>query len=685
MVGTSRSVAGGVDPVPGHAHALDGPGRATSIDRSAAIACLVTTAVLALTAGRASAHPQAPPAASVAPAQATGADVITPAPVDPELLRPLTPLDQFSVTAQTPKGGPPPRPTSTPYVLTVTGLEGTGLEGRFRELSALRRGKGRAETTAQVTARANADRDLLGRLLRSEGWYDGAVDLVVAPPPAPAGGAAQADGAPASIPVTLTVTPGVRYVLGSVDVTGRPTLPPGLPRAALPLKPRQPLAAGEVEAAEAGVSLRLPQQGYPFVKLGQRDVALDGDAHTGDYVLPVDPGARASFGSVVVEGVPVLSERHLQVFPRFRSGDLYDSRLVDDLRRALVATSLYQSVGVTNVDTGRTAADGTEVVDLRVQGAPAQTRTLAGALGYETGLGATVEASWTDRNLFPPEGSLTVRGLTGTQQQLLGVTFRRADAGQRDRSLQALAQVSREDLDAYKSNAVTLSAALSRDSTPIWQKRWTWSAGAEATVAQETGYDLSLGRSVRRTYEVAALPLLLGYDRSDSLLDPTRGFRLTLRPDPEVSFGDGTQPYFKGIAEATGYYPIGDQFVLASRLRLGGLFGASSQDIAPSRRFFSGGGGSVRGFGYQELGPKDPSGNPIGGSAPDGVFGGGPLPLRRPRRGRLPRWGAGVPELHAQVQRHPLRDRRGARATTRTSAPSGSTSRRRCPAARATR
>ena len=552
---------------------------------------------------------------SVAPAQATGADPIAPAPADPELLRPLTPLDQFSVTARTPKGGPPPRPMSTSYTVTVTGLDGTNLQARFRELSALRQGKGRAETTAQVTARADADRELLSRLLRSEGWYDGAVDLVVAPPVAPAEGEARADGAPATIPVTLTVTPGVRYVLGSVGVAGQPTRPPGLPRAALPLKPGQPLVAGEVEAAEAGVSLHLPQQGYPFVKLGQRDVALDGDAHTGDYVLPVDPGARASFGRVVVEGAPVLSERHLRVFPRFRSGDLYDSRLVDDLRRALVSTSLYQSVGVSNVDTGRTAADGTEVVDLRVQGAPAKTRTLAGTLGYETGLGATVEASWTDRNLVPPEGSLTVRGLTGTQQQLLGVTFRRANAGQRDRSFQALAQVSREDLDAYQSNAVTLSAALSRDSTPIWQKRWTWSAGAEATVAQETGYDLSLGRSVRRTYEVAALPLLLGYDRSNSLLDPTRGFRLTLRPDPEVSFGDGTQPYVKALAEATAYQSFGAAFVLAGRLRLGGLYGASSQDIAPSRRFFSGGGGSVRGFGYQELGPKDPSDNPIGGSS----------------------------------------------------------------------
>ena len=35
--------------------------------------------------------------------------------------------------------------------------------------------------------------------------------------------------------------------------------------------------------------------------------------------------------------------------------------------------------------------------------------------------------------------------------------------------------------------------------------------------------------------------------------------------------------------------------------------------IAPSRRFYAGGGGSVRGYGYQQLGPRDADDDPIGG------------------------------------------------------------------------
>ena len=53
--------------------------------------------------------------------------------------------------------------------------------------------------------------------------------------------------------------------------------------------------------------------------------------------------------------------------------------------------------------------------------------------------------------------------------------------------------------------------------------------------------------------------------------------------------------------------------VAAGRIRLGTIVGADAFDIAPSRRFYSGGGGSVRGYGYQQLGPKDVDGDPIGG------------------------------------------------------------------------
>ena len=87
---------------------------------------------------------------------------------------------------------------------------------------------------------------------------------------------------------------------------------------------------------------------------------------------------------------------------RFKPGDLFKQSKVDDLRRALIATTLVSSAEVQLVPT-----NGGRTVDLAVRLEPAPSHTIAGELGYGTGQGARVEASWTDRNFFNPEGALT--------------------------------------------------------------------------------------------------------------------------------------------------------------------------------------------------------------------------------------------------------------------------------------
>ncbi len=151
------------------------------------------------------------------------------------------------------------------------------------------------------------------------------------------------------------------------------------------------------------------------------------------------------------------------------------------------------------------------------------------------------------------------------------------------------------------------------NSTPIWQKRLTYAYGAQIAVTAEEDYVAALGMRQRRTFYIAGLTGRVGLDTSDDLLDPTDGFRLTATVEPEASLEDGFAPYVRTQLDGSAYLSLGESAVLAGRVRLGSIQGAERLDIAPSRRFYAGGGGSVRGFGYQELGPKDPNGDPIGG------------------------------------------------------------------------
>jgi translocation and assembly module TamA len=56
-----------------------------------------------------------------------------------------------------------------------------------------------------------------------------------------------------------------------------------------------------------------------------------------------------------------------------------------------------------------------------------------------------------------------------------------------------------------------------------------------------------------------------------------------------------------------------DRWVLASRVAIGLMGPAGRDDIPADLRFYSGGGGSLRGYGYQLAGPLDANDNPLGG------------------------------------------------------------------------
>jgi translocation and assembly module TamA len=82
-----------------------------------------------------------------------------------------------------------------------------------------------------------------------------------------------------------------------------------------------------------------------------------------------------------------------------------------------------------------------------------------------------------------------------------------------------------------------------------------------------------------------------------------------------LSFEGRAFGYARAQIDASAYRGVRENVVLAGRLRVGTIAGAGRDEIAPSRRFYAGGGGSVRGYGYQRLGPRDVDGNPIGGSS----------------------------------------------------------------------
>ncbi|GGE91639.1 autotransporter assembly complex protein TamA [Sphingomonas prati] len=488
------------------------------------------------------------------------------------------------------------------YRIVLDGLNGVGdarLRPRFDIASALVQGSGSPANVAQIERRAREDEGVLAELLRSYGYYDAEVDARV-----------EADPATRRVVVTLTADPGALYRFADVTLPGLSAAAGKAPALAdaYGVTKNQPVDAEKVLAAGDALKTALGRQGFAFGTVAEPEVVINHDTRTATLAIAVNPGVAQRFGMIRVEGSPLFSAKHLGRIARFRPGQPYDAALLEDYRRALIQTGLVstlKAVPVAGADVG--------TVDIATTLEPAPPRTIAGTAGYGTGEGISTEVSWTHRNLIAPEGAVTVRGVLGTREQQAGVSLRRNNFKARDRVLTANVTAANINRNAYDARTFQLSGGLERQSNIIWQKTWTWSVGAELLASDERDTIVATGQARRRTFLIAALPGTLGYDGSDDLLNPTRGFRLSGRLSPELSLQSGTFSYARTQMDGSAYLPVTKAVTIAGRTRLGTIVGAERDSIAPSRRFYAGGGASIRGYGYQAVGPVDIDGDPIGG------------------------------------------------------------------------
>jgi translocation and assembly module TamA len=540
-----------------------------------------------------------------------------PQPAVPDPSAPLAPMPDIGVPwpdlqqpdaakpiAPAPDAGIADAASERRYTVEISGLDPATEEAirpQFNELSTLEQKRRESANAAQIDRRAREDADLLVELLRSRGYYDAAVEAEVAAAPA-AGG---------DVRVTLAAQPGELYRFAAIALPGieqagaeAETL-----RSAFALRPSDPVDAGKVDQAQQALQVALGRRGFAFADLGKLDIEVDHAAHSATLTLPVNPNGERQFGRIIVEGRHLFSAGHIQTIARFHPGDAYRADLIEDLRRALIATGLVSAVTIRTVE-----GQAPKTVDVAISLERAPVHTIAGEAGYGTGEGIRVEASWQHRNLIHPEGAVTIRGVLGTQEQSLSGILRMNDFRRRDQVLNAQVAASHIDRPAYAARTFQMAASLERQSNIIWQKKWTWSLGGELVATDERDVDLKTNTTRDRTFFIMAAPATLSYDGSNDLLDPTRGYRLSARFSPELSIYNVVFGYSRLQLDGSIYQPVGSRVTIAARARLGTIIGASRDQIAPSRRFYAGGGGSVRGFGYQELGPKDPVfHDPIGG------------------------------------------------------------------------
>jgi translocation and assembly module TamA len=451
-----------------------------------------------------------------------------------------------------------------------------------------------------LSRRVESDRSRFDQALRSRGYYGARVAVQVAEAP-PDGGLAQ---------VTIAADPGTVYGLARVvveyrDLADRAGLPEDLEATGLILG--DPARSADIIAAQERLDLALRRAGRPLAKVVDRRAVVDHRSRTMEITYVVDAGPPAAFGALNVEGLTSVKRRLLERMVPWTEGDRYDEEVVREFRKRLAQSRLFATIRLGPSDA--VGADGRVPMDLEVT--EAAHRTVALGAAYATDGGPGVTARWEHRNLLGGGEKFRADLVGALYEQSLELSFRRPYFPDSRQSLIAGARVAREDLTAYTGVLGETSLGLERE----MGEHWRVSAALAGEYADLVWH--GDGRDESRGHALAGLPMTAERDDTDNLLNPTEGSRLALSFLPYAGMVDGTATAFATFEAkgATYYEVIEDRLVLAGRARLASLAGADLDVIPPNHRLYAGGGGSVRGFGHDMIGPLDSGGDPTGGKS----------------------------------------------------------------------
>ncbi|NBW07757.1 MAG: outer membrane protein assembly factor [Caulobacteraceae bacterium] len=455
----------------------------------------------------------------------------------------------------------------------------------------------------EARRRARSSVELAQALLRSEGYYQATVEDVV-----------EGEDNPVA---AINVIPGPRFLITDPTIAwAAPAPTPAVETAVsgeMGLTVGAPGRAVDVIAAEGRIVAGLTRRGYADAKTQPRRVVVDHQGFTVQPTYNITSGELVRLDGVKLDTDGSTNPNWVAGLAPWREGEVFDPDKVAELERRLLDTGVYDGVGVALAPADQNNADGHRPVIVSLNDRPR--RTLEAGASFSTAEGSGVDLIWTWFNHYNRADTIKFQARAANIDSRLGVDLSLPHWRHPGQTLKLSTALVNEDTDAYRRTALATSADLQQRIGRT--SYYSYGVGLDAGRYFENRYDpitqapLTFDRDLAIFTGRASAYL----DQSNNPLNPTQGYRVTLNVQPTAVAGEDTVLFLRTEAQGTMYLPIekNAHTVLAGRVRVGSILGGQELTVPSDRLFYSGGGGSVRGYEYQGVNPRLPDNTPRGG------------------------------------------------------------------------
>lgn len=367
------------------------------------------------------------------------------------------------------------------------------------------------------------------------------------------------------------------------------------------LKTGEVLNHGQYEQVKQQILNQASRYGFFDGRLKRQRLAIDPAANAADVELIFQSGPRYVLGDVRFEGDSPFDPDLLARMVPFEAGTPYDSELVADLNQAMQSSGYFEGV---RVDANPANAEQ-QRIPVAVQLTTREPRTLGLGLGYSTDVGPRLRLDFRRHWVNPQGHSYGIETELSAPRQNVGLWYDVPLDPPLTDKLRYAAGYQYEELgdNDSLSRLLTVGPEWHRKLPSGWQRVW-------ALKWRHEQYELGDDSGV----STLLMPgVAYSYLRSDSRIDPSRGYRLEfelgaakegLLSDADLIHANTT---IKGLITLAGRHRF------LGRVEVGGNWTNEYTNVPPSLRYFAGGDQSVRGYDYQSLSPTNSDGDKIGG------------------------------------------------------------------------
>jgi translocation and assembly module TamA len=351
---------------------------------------------------------------------------------------------------------------------------------------------------------------------------------------------------------------------------------------------------------ETRILMALQEAGYPTPEIMKTNVTADHATKTVDVEYVIRSGPAARFGRIEITGLTTLHPHVIHRQIPWYEGQRFNIRQFETLRMELLSTALFSMVSI--LPAPELDAGGNLPIKIKVS--ERKHRTVRLGASYKTDEKLGTKLSWEHRNLRGLGERLRLSAHASGFGEGTSAKYRIPGFMRDDQALLLGLNAARDKPDAFESKNLAISVALERK----LRRRVTLVSGI-AYRAKEVEQLNQLD-----SFGLFLLPIRLIWDQSDDILNPSTGFQIDFSITPFYDTFSNSITFLKTQSGLRHYLPLSasKNHMLASRLRIGILQGASRNAVPADERYYAGGGGSVRGYEFQSLGPSQ-SNVPLGG------------------------------------------------------------------------